>query len=287
MDQIDEVKSLMQRLTTEPSPMHEGVSALHCNALEFGFDRGIVTVTEARYHENSRTARTGWAAIHSLPNDHVEWQKRQQKGEERKRLEDRFWACEERYHDAMLRYASREANALRQERRKAAAPPEEPVEPWPDRPRAVEEDPVEADLKAICGDQLPAEFNPYKMQPRSNEIFTGKVSLEVVPGDLPVTKDYWLTKAQASAKMRAKDQDWTVCPRGLSKAPGQHPGMRDGNHRVPDPTLPNGNCGWEARRRRHVDSKLHHIDTPAPVHPCGPGPCFSAHNPPRRFHRLP
>jgi len=114
-EQRESAKLMTQRLCLEPSPRILGVDV---NALDFSFDRGTMSTVEAPYEQNSTSARTGWKAIHSLPQDHRAWQNRQAKWDDTCRQEDRLWALEERYNDHMVRLASDEAVKLRQERRR-------------------------------------------------------------------------------------------------------------------------------------------------------------------------
>lgn len=105
---------MAQRLGLEPSPRVLGVDV---NTLEFAFDRGTLSTVEASYQQDTKSARSGWKAIHSLPKDHLDWQRRQTQLQETSRTEERLWSLEERYNDKMLQLASQEAARLRQDRR--------------------------------------------------------------------------------------------------------------------------------------------------------------------------
>lgn len=100
----------------DPSPRYLGADV---NALELSFDRGTMSTVEATYHETAKSAWSSWSAIHSLPQDHVEWQQRQAESDDTRRQEDRLWALEDCYNDRMLQKASEEAVTLRRERKQA------------------------------------------------------------------------------------------------------------------------------------------------------------------------
>jgi len=229
----------------DPSPRYLGFDV---NALEFSFDRGTMSTVEATYHETAKSAWSGWSAIHSLPEDHVEWQQRQVEVEHTRRQEDRLWELEDCYNDRMLQKASEEAVKLRQERKQAQ-----------ERGPADSAEPFSTDVAQLA--------------PTQEEVANAT--------------DYWLSAAKVASGYHAKGLDSARSTCGLWKIPHQRPLSQGRSVANCGGTAFRGDSGLQARARRHSDMELREVNTATPTHPCGPGPCFPLHSEPPRLDALP
>lgn len=112
--QVEAANAVVQRLGLQPSPRVLGVDV---NALEIAFDRGILSTVEASYQQDMEHVRSGCKAIHSLPRDHLDWERQQAQMQEACRTKSRLWSLEERYNNKMWQLGGQEATRLRRARR--------------------------------------------------------------------------------------------------------------------------------------------------------------------------
>lgn len=251
---MDVVKSMAQRLCLEPSPRYLGVNVNH---LDVSFDRGAMSTMEAPYVENSRTARSGWKDILSLPQDHVEWQLRQSQTENTRIQEDKLWALEEQYNNRALKFATEEAIRLRRARRQ-------------------EKEPADNEFVVPGGLHFDTE-----------DAFMERGRLTAEHPMLALSQDYWLSTSKAAADCHAKGVDAARSTRGQWQVPSTRPMTQGRSIASCGREAFRGDSGLQALARRQPDMELREVNTATPAHPCRPALCFPLDGRPPRLDALP